>query len=219
MLERQRGSGKSSILKLLIRKLSPKDGWLYLNFEDPYFLEHNQPQIIEELLETKINYLNEVSKYLFFDEIQNINQWESVVRKLRDSGKYKIFVTGSSSKLLSRELSSLISGRHLSHTLYPLSFGEFLSFRQIEIKNKKDLILQEKFLLKNFFQYLLVGGYPEIVLTENQELVKQYYQDIIQRDIIKRYDIREKELLEKMGVFLITNSGRTVSSRSLSRQY
>ncbi|MBI4226141.1 ATP-binding protein, partial [Candidatus Roizmanbacteria bacterium] len=209
-----RRSGKSSILNLLIKKLGLSN-FLFINFEDPYFVTHNEPQMIEELISVYKEYFSQDLKYLFFDEIHAVNHWESIVRKLRDGGNYKIFLTGSSSKLLSRELSTLLTGRHISYSILPLSFSEFLSFKKIKIEDKKDLILKEKTLLKNFDEYLLIGGFPEIVKTGNIALLKQYYFDIVQKDILMRYDVRQKNILEKMGIYLITNLSKTVSIESL----
>lgn len=213
-----RRSGKSSILKLLIKKLRLLD-FLFINFEDPFFVTNNEPKVVEELIEVYQEYFDKNLKYLFFDEIHTISHWENAVRKLRDSGKYKIFVTGSSSKLLGKELSSLLTGRHLSYEIFPLSFPEFLSFKGIELKNKRDVILKEKSILKNFDEYLSTGGFPEIVKTANMALLKQYYFDIIQKDIVMRYDVRQKDILEKMGIYLITNSAKTVSIESLKNTF
>lgn len=214
-----RRSGKSSIMKILIQKLKTKGNFLYINFEDPYFIDHNTPQIIEELVETYKEYYQTKLDYLFFDEVQNIASWEKAVRKLRDAGLYKIFISGSSAKLLSSELASLLSGRHLSYQLLPLSFAEYLVFQGISIEGKKDIILKEKALLKHFGQYLDWGGFPAVVLSRKLELLKQYYLDMIQRDIVKRYEIREKAVLEKMGVYLLTNSAKTISVSAIKNLY
>lgn len=214
-----RRSGKSSLLKLILRKLNPKDGFLYLNFEDPYFIEHNDPEIILEMVDTFKEYFQPGLKYLFFDEIQNIKSWEKAIRKLRDTNSYKIFISGSSSKLLGGEFASLLSGRHLSYTLLPLSFSEFLIFKKIEVDSKKDLIIKEKTVLRLFDEYLEKGGFPAVVLSKRPELLKQYYLDIVQKDIISRYDIREKSVMEKMGVFLLSNSAKILSLLSIQKLY
>lgn len=214
-----RRSGKSSIFKLLIKNLPSGASWLYINFEDPFFVDANSPRIIEQLIDVYHGYFSKTLRYLFFDEIQNIKQWETAIRKLRDSGKYKVFVTGSSSKLLSGELASLLSGRHLSYQVWPLSFAEYLNFQGLPVLSQKDLILKETVLIKHFDAYLKEGGFPEAVLTHNQTLVRQYYEDIVQLDIVKRYAIREKEALEKMGIFLMSNSAKIVSVSSLKKLY
>lgn len=214
-----RRSGKSTILKLLINKLNLNNNYLFINFEDPYFVTNNKSEIIEEIILTYEEYFDKKLEYLFFDEIQNILNWEKVIRKLREINKYKIFITGSSSKLLSTELSSLLTGRHLSYSVMPLSFVEFLSFKQTIINSKKDLILNEKIILKNFDNYLLIGGFPEIAKTENISLLKQYYFDIVQKDIIMRHDVRQKDILEKIGIYLISNTSEIISIESLKTTF
>lgn len=214
-----RRSGKSTLMKILVQKLKPKGGFLYINFEDPYFIDHNAPQILEELVETYREYYQKELTYLFFDEVQNINSWEKAVRKLRDGGQYKIFISGSSATLLSGELASLLSGRHLSYQLLPLSFAEYIDFQGIPIQGKKDIVLKEKTLLKQFGEYLDWGGFPAVVLSRKQELLKQYYVDMIQKDIVKRYQIREKAVLDKMGVYLLTNSAKTISVSAIKNLY
>ena len=214
-----RRCGKSSILKLLIQKLRLQDNFLYINFEDPFFIDHNHAQIIEELITTYQDYFNAGLRYLFFDEVQAIDQWEKAIRKLRDSGQFKVYVTGSSSKLLSSELASLLTGRHLSYKLHPLSFREYLAFKGISPLSKKDVILKAGTLLKNFTDYLAIGGFPEIVLTGNQTLLKQYFFDIIQKDIVMRHSVRETAKLEKMAVFLMSNASKIISLESLKKTF
>jgi uncharacterized protein len=214
-----RRSGKSSVLKLLIKKLDKNKSFLYVNFEDPFFIENNTAPCIEILIDTYSEYFDKNLYYLFFDEIQNVKNWETAVRKLRDSGKYKIFVTGSSSKLLSKELSSLISGRHLTYNVFPLSFAEYLDFKRVNVKTKKDLIIKKNSLLKMFQKYLETGGFPQVVLFENIELIKQYFNDIVQRDIVSRYEIRDMEALKRIGIYLTSNISKTLSLRKVAADY
>ncbi len=214
-----RRSGKSSILKLIIQRLNLNDNFLFINFEDPFFVGNNEPQILEEIIAVFKEYFNPKLKYIFFDEIQEIVHWERILRKLRDAENFKIFITGSSSKLLSKEASYLLTGRHLSYSVFPLSFQEFLAFRQIILSEKKDFILKEKTILRAFEEYINIGGFPEIALTKNQELSKTYFFDILQRDIIRRYDIREKEILEKIAVYYLSNAGKIISIESLKNSF
>lgn len=211
-----RRSGKSSILKLLIRKLKTNN-YIYINFEDPFFISNNNPEIIEKILELFKEHFNSNLKYLFFDEIQEIQNWEKIIRKLRDAEDYKIFITGSSSRLLSKEISSLITGRHLSYQVFPLSFREFLTFNNMEIFAKKDIMLKKTEIYKNFNKYLEIGGFPEPVISKNQELLKNYFYDILEKDIVRRYDIREKGVLERLAVYLMSNSGKISSIESLKK--
>jgi uncharacterized protein len=214
-----RRSGKSSILKLIISKLKNPAKSLYLNFEDPFFITHNRPETIEEMIEIYKIHFNPDLKFLFFDEIQAIDKWESAIRKLREGGFYKIFITGSSSKLLSSELSTLLTGRHLSLNVFPLSFSEFLDVRGVAWKTQKQRALGQAKIEKEFDSFLKWGGFPEIVKTRNAPLLKTYFYDILQKDIVSRYDIRDKAALEKMAVFVLSNSAKIVSLESLKNSF
>ena len=214
-----RRSGKSSVLKLIAKSLPDPDSWLYVNFEDPYFSGDNKASVLENIVEVYTRYFSEKLKYLFFDEIQNIDSWERTVRKYRDGTDYKIFITGSSSKLLSGELSTLLTGRHVSLSLMPLSFKEYLSFKGITVEGNKDLFMKSGELKRAFPEYLSYGGFPQVVLTDQRELLKSYYGDIVEKDIIGRYDVRDKNTLEKIGLFMMSNASKTLSPTSLKKMY
>lgn len=212
-----RRSGKSSILKLVIKKLGLDDNFLYINFEDPFFAANNSARVIEDLVEVFLEYFNKDLRYIFFDEIQEIFGWEKALRKFRDAKEYKIFITGSSSKLLSSEIATMLTGRHLSYKVFPLSFAEFLTFKGVSALSKKDRILNEQPIVKNFDEFLLIGGFPEAVITGEKELLKNYFYDILQKDVIARRNLRDKGALEKMGVYLLSNSGKMISLESLKK--
>ncbi|MDX9856146.1 MAG: ATP-binding protein [Candidatus Moranbacteria bacterium] len=214
-----RRCGKSSLLKLIISRFGMSDNFLYVNFEDPFFIENNEANIIEELISVYKEHFNGSLKYLFFDEIQEIENWEKAVRKLRDGGDYKIFITGSSSTLLSKELSSLITGRHITTRMMPLSFQEFLFFEKIEVNSQKDIILKEAIIRKKFSEYMETGGFPEIVVSKNKELLKNYFYDFLQKDVVVRHKVRDQEALEKMAVFLMSNSGKIISIASMKKAF
>ncbi len=214
-----RRSGKSSLLKLIINRFDMTDNFLYVNFEDPFFIENRDANVIEELIEVYNEYFSKNLKYLFFDEIQEIENWEKVIRKLRDGTNYKIFITGSSSVLLSKELSSLITGRHLTTKMLPLNFREYLFFEKINIDSHKDIVLKEKIINKKFEEYMSIGGFPAVVLNNNRELLKDYFYDFLQKDIVARYDIRDKDAIEKMAIFLMSNSSKIVSISSMKKAF
>ena len=214
-----RRSGKSALLKLIYKKIAALGAGMFINFEDPFFIENDQPQVIDDIIKIYREYFNPDLKYVFFDEIQNITGWEKAVHKLREGGGIKVFITGSSAKLLSRELSTLLTGRHLSYYLLPLSFLEFLAFNNVAVKSKKDLVLQSTKLKRLFDEYLRLGGFPEVVLTKNEELLKQYYLDILNKDIMGRYNIRQKSAVEKLGVYLISNATKIISLASLKKTF
>jgi len=210
-----RRSGKSSILKLVIKELKLLDNFLYINFEDPFFVANNSARIIEDLVEVFLEYFNTGLRYIFFDEIQEIFGWEKALRKFRDAAKYKIFIAGSSSKLLSSEMATSLTGRHQSYRVFPLSFLEFLAFKGVAALSRKERILNEQKIVKNFDEFLAIGGFPEAALTGKKELLKNYFYDILQKDVAARREIRDKGALEKMGVYLLSNSAKIISLESL----
>lgn len=215
-----RRSGKSSIMKLIVDKLGlKKNDFLYINFEDPFFIENNNPLVFEEIVAIFREYYSSKLKFLFLDEVQEIKGWEKAVRKFRDGENFKIFLTGSSSKLLSKELATLLTGRHKTYNILPLSFVEFLIFRKIKIDTPKDLILQDKKIKKQFLDFLTLGGFPEPVLGNDQQLLKEYFYDILQKDIMVRYQIRERETLEKIAIYLLSNIGKPISVEVLKQTY
>lgn len=212
--------GKSTLFKLITQKLKLREtDYLYINFEDPFFIENNSSQIIEEIIITFKTYFSKELKYLFFDEIQNIENWERAIRKLRDLENYHIYISGSSSKLLSKELGSSLTGRHISKIIYPLSFKEYLSFKNIKYENKKDLLTKKKEYEKYFKQYLENGGFPEIVINNDLELLKNYFYDILYKDIVARYEIRDTQNLEKIAYYVISNFTNKISYQSLRNSY
>ena len=143
-----RRSGKSTIMYQLIKQLIdrgiPRGNTLHVNFEDPRFYGELNPQFMSKLFDAYTMVLRPKGKvYIFLDEVQNIAGWEKFVRFLVDQQKHAIYVTGSSSSLLSKELGTLLTGRHLDLTIYPLSFGEFLFFKGIKSDNQLDLLSQK----------------------------------------------------------------------------
>ncbi len=212
-----RRSGKSSLMKLIcidiIKKLnvSPAN-ILYLNFEDERFIEFTVKDF-EKLYEIFLE-LNtpKGKKYFFLDEIQNIKGWERWVNRIYEFEDIKIFLTGSNATLLSSEISTALTGRNRQLTNWPFSFKEFFVLRKHSL-NEKDFYLREKKIkLKNLFkEYLVFGGFPEVLKIKDTTLLEQYFKDIIYRDAISRYSIRNPKELRELCLYLISNIG-TISS-------
>lgn len=212
--------GKSTMFKLIIDKLKLSENeYLYINFEDPFFIENSSSNIFEQIIETFKIYFSKDLKYLFLDEVQHIQNWERAVRKLRDFENYHIFISGSSSKLLSKELGSSLTGRHISNIIYPLSFREFLDFRGVKFKSKKDVLINRIMFEKYFNEYLELGGFPEVVVNNNLDLLKNYFYDILYKDIVARYEIRDTSNLEKIAYYVLTNFTNKISLQSLRSNY
>lgn len=151
-------------------------------------------------------------KYIFIDEIQNIAQWEKAISSFFGENIYDIYITGSNANLLSCEFSTLLSGRYIEFQLFPLSYIEFLEFKNIKIENSE----------KEFYSYLKYGGFPVIHhLDDNEELIFQYlgslYNTILLKDIILRYNIRNAQLFENVTKYVFDNIGNIFSSRSISK--
>lgn len=194
--------GKTYLLFLLIEKIK-KEAFIYFNFEDERLPETTE--ILTELINTIDELHAKRPKYLFLDEIHIIPGWGKFLRRIMDQG-FKIFVTGSSSKLGLLEIPTELRGRTINRTLFPLSFPEYLRFKNIEFE---DLHTRTKLEIKRIFrEYLVYGGFPEIYDSnelERREILQEYYRTLVQRDLIDRYNIREEALLNST-IKLLLNS-------------
>ncbi len=194
-----RRCGKSTLMRQLITGI--QSDFAYLNFEDPRifgFEISDFPKLDEVFGE-------EIPTY-FFDEIQNVPGWEVYVRQLHDRG-HKVFVTGSNASLLSSELGTRLTGRHLAHEIFPFSYSEFLAYSQLQDNTE------------NFTEYLLSGGFPEYLRDRNPEVLQNLLKDIVFRDIAIRYGIKNTKTLMDITLFLISNVGKTTSFNSLRKAF
>jgi predicted AAA+ superfamily ATPase len=217
-----RRSGKSTIMRQMAKELIKEVGGkntLIINFEDERFTERN----LNTLIDTYNCYLEKVKPtgkkpFIFLDEIQNINEWERFVRGIHERKEAKIVVSGSSSKLLSAELATLLTGRHILFNLYPLSFKEFLFFKNIPINSEIDIVSKRTEIKKLMSEYLEIGGFPEIVLSsEKKRIILGYFETIISRDIIERFNIREREKIRTLAKFYLTNIASPITFNKISR--
>jgi len=207
-----RRSGKSTLLNQI---MATKKDWCYVNFEDERFIEF-QAQNFEMLNEVLIEIYGNPKIY-FFDEIQNIEKFETFTRRLQDQGK-KIIITGSNATLLSKELGTRLTGRYKSFEVYPFSFKEYLTFKEQIINKEKVYLAETKVqLLKLFKEYLLNGGMPEYLKNKDPEYIKTVYNNILYRDIIARYGIRQQRTLKELATILATNISLTITYNSLKK--
>jgi predicted AAA+ superfamily ATPase len=209
-----RRCGKTSLFhqtiqKLLDRKV-PLSRLLYIHFEDERIHPFSQEDW-ERLLESHHELYPESvghRKYLFLDEVQEIPLWEKFVRRVSDSGEFQVFVTGSSSKLLSREIATSLRGRTLSYFLMPFSFREFLDFKNLKLPihwEHSDLRHKIKSL---FFEYLQFGGFPEILDKEESikiRILQEYFDLIFYKDIVERHRLRNQALMRELMRYLLSN--------------
>lgn len=213
ILKGVRRCGKTTIakqlMKNLLKKKIKKEQILYVNFEDMNFADKLQVQLLDEILQAYLEYTKNKEKiYCFLDEVQRIQNWERWIRTKYDQNqKIKFIITGSSAHLLDRELSTLLTGRNLTFEIMPLSFKEFKMFNT---KGKLE-------------EYLKFGGFPEVVLEESEErkirLLNQYLVDIIHRDIVDRYRIRNAHELIAIAKYLVSTPGSKVSVNKLSKVF
>lgn len=156
--------------------------------------------------------------YCFFDEIQEIEGWESFVERIMRSENCEVFITGSSAKMLSKEIATQMRGRSLSWELFPFSFGEYLRFSGIE--KKKDLTSKERLIIqKAFDEYWECGGFPETAGIEKQLRIKihqEYFNAILYRDLIERHDIAHPKALTDLAAWLIDNNSSLYSINNLT---
>ncbi len=198
-----------TVLKLLNEGVD-RSSILYVNFEDDRLLPLNE-QKLAKLVDAfySLHPENHEKKcYLFLDEIQNVENWPIVIRRLHDSKNVEIFLTGSSAKLLSKEIATSLRGRSLSVEIWPYSFEEFIRAKKLEMDrslyDKKTLDI----LAKVFLQYLSEGGFPEVT-SFNQDVRHQILQDyldiVIYRDIIERHNIKNPTLIKHMILSMVYN--------------
>lgn len=204
--------GKTFLLFLLMKEIK-NEFFVYFNFEDERIPE--ETEVLTELIYAMEELYNKQPSYLFFDEIHIIPGWGKFLRRILDKG-YKIFVTGSSSKLGLKEIPTELRGRTINYTLFPLSFSEYLHFKEVKIGGL--LALKEIEIKRVFREYLTYGGFPEIYDAdeiERKEVIQEYFRTLVQRDLIERFDIREEALLNDT-VKLLLNS-QTVSISKMTK--
>ena len=221
-----RRAGKSYLMRLIWQKLAQEqklseDNFLYFNFEDERLLRFRSVDF-ELLLESYFDLFTPQKNkkiYLFFDEIQNIAGWEKFLNRLREDARYKIFVTGSNATLLSKEIGTALTGRNYPITLFPLSFREFFEFKLQRKATEKDFYdLEKKVALKKLFRhYLENGGFPEVVIQNFRPLLQEYLKNIIYRDIVLRYKIKNETNLREIVDFIVSNIGTILSLEKISR--
>ena len=210
-----RRSGKSTLLKILTQelKLGEKE-YLYVNFNDERLISFSSEdfQKILDFLEEQ-NYKKNC--YLLIDEIQEVNNWEKWIDRVKE--KHLAIITGSNSKLLSKEISTILTGRSINVGLYPFSFREVLKAKMILLDNARvDLKVQSK-IRATFSYYLESGGIPKAVIDNDERLLGELYENIVYRDIIKRFNYRLEKPIKEISNFLLANTSKELSFRTVSK--
>lgn len=205
-----RRSGKSVILRQIMDELKAngveESQIIYINFEDfQYSFIVNAEQLYQHICEQR---KNEKKYYLFFDEIQMVDEFERVINSFRATWDVSIFITGSNGKLLSGELATLLSGRYVSFRVAPFSFREYCEIRQILKPSDEDLI-----------EYMNWGGMPQrfsmIGETETRTFLQDLYNSIVLRDIVQRTGAKEVDLINRIMEYLMQNPSQTFSAKGI----
>lgn len=209
--------GKSVMLELIKQELIESGvnpiQFISINFED---LSYSHLQTAQSLHDEITRHAKEIGGkvYLFFDEIQEVKDWEKCINSFRVSLDCDIYITGSNAKLLSSELATYLGGRYVEFVIYPFSFKEFMElFRTIYPNNS---------IQQCFQKYLITGGMPYLAnIRYEDEPSKQYLHDLFNsvqlKDIVKRNKIRDVDLLERIIAYVIANVGTTFSASSLAK--
>jgi predicted AAA+ superfamily ATPase len=195
-----RRCGKSTLLKQIMQI---RTDYCYINFEDERLLSF-RAEDFGTLDEVLIEEYGPAGTY-FFDEIQNVEKFETFVRRLQDSGK-KVVITGSNASILSQESGTRLTGRYKLFEIFPFSFTEYLRFQKITVRKESLYLTEEKVnLIKAFSQYAGQGGMPEYLRNNDPDYIKTLYDNILYRDIIARYSIRRQRLVrELVGILAST---------------
>lgn len=211
-----RRAGKSTLLINHIRHLTGQGidskAFLFVNFEDPRFNGDMNSSLLEQIYEVYKEFVNhDLKPHIFLDEVQHVEQWEKWVLTGYELKRAHFYVTGSSSKLLSREFGTALSGRFLAINVFPLGFDEYLMFKNLPSPNIKNLIIQKIVFKKAFNDFLKSGGFPKpIALDEEmrrQEII-MYYETIILKDIVARHRLKNYDSVKKVAFYLLSNIGK-----------
>jgi uncharacterized protein len=219
-----RRSGKSTLLFQMINELVSNGinvkNIMYLNFFDDRFTEikaKGLSTVIEAYYSIYPEKKGSEEVYFFFDEIQEVPEWEAFVDRILRTEMCKVFITGSSAKMLSKEIATSMRGRSLSFEVFPFSFSEFLKY-----KGHNDLVMttKNKLIIQNDFEeYFSKGGFPEVRNEQNSDRIiihQEYFRTIMWRDVIERYNLSNPQAVIQLGYRLMTSCASLYSLNRLT---
>ncbi|MBE5805564.1 MAG: ATP-binding protein [Clostridiales bacterium] len=210
-----RRSGKSVLMMQIIEELKEKgikeDHIIYINFEDYDYTDYTKPKEFNKYVKEKIK--DKKKYYLFFDEIQNVQDFEKVINSFRATMNVSIFITGSNSKVLSGDLSTHLAGRYISIKIMPFTFLEYIDLQKSQgINKEKD---------EAFSEYIEWGGMPQIYnstsIQERKMYLRDLYNTVILKDIVERNIIKDVNLLNRVIQFMMENVGGVISANSITK--
>ncbi len=210
-----RRCGKSTLLRQIIKNFCKDEDFYYITFEDERLL--NFPANEFNRIYLALLHLYGKKKTFLIDEIQNIDKFELFVRRFNDDG-FKMIITGSSANLLSRELGTRLTGRHVDLVLKPFSFKEFLILKNFKTNPNNSYTTEEiSKLLRYFSEYLLKGGMPEYLIYDDTDFISKTYEDTVVKDIAIRHNITNVKILREFYQYLITNAASKFSYNNLKK--
>jgi len=216
--------GKTFLTKQFLNLKSKEtnaENTLYVLFEEPKFEPYLKTGLLEEIYQAYRTYVNRNGLvYLVLDEVQNLPGWEKWVRMALERGeKIKIIVTGSSAKLFSRELATILTGRTLTLKVFPLNFKEFLSFKGLAFEKEYELLGKKEEVRKLLTEYLTYGGFPQVVLQADtavkEDLLKELFEGIIYRDVVFRHKIRDGNQVRTTAEIALSHFASLLSANRL----
>jgi hypothetical protein len=221
--------GKSTLAKLMIKELLQEveaKNIFFINLEKPAFIPFKEDATyLEKIFDEYLKLANpDISKkiYFFIDEIQIFKNWEVFIKSRYENSNIKFIITGSNSSLLTSNYATVLTGRVLKLRLYSFNFKEFLHYKKIDISSKL-LIVKNKIDIKRAFdEYMKWGGYFSVISNENEEIKKEILkniaEDIILKDIVPRYNIKNSSQIRDMFFYIVSNATNTVNYSTLSNK-
>lgn len=207
-----RRCGKSSMLFLIKEAMELSEPRIcYCNFDDERIIAY--PALLNDIYALHIE-MYHTEPVFFFDEIQQAEGWEKFANRMYEQG-HKLFVTGSNATLLSSEISTSLTGRNKVMELFPFSFSEYLRLLKKDYTIEKLSVKQRSLLLGELSAYMMVGGFPLVILENDLDIAHTLFQDILYRDILVRYRLTNVDEVRQIALFLASNTGKLFSYSTL----
>ena len=211
-----RRCGKSVVLLQIMDELKNKginpSQIIYINFEDEEYSFIKNDKNLHEFVKSKI--IDDEKYYLFFDEVQNVENWEKAINSFEATKNVSIFVTGSNSDLLSGELATHIAGRYVSFKIYPFTFKEVCELKEIKSREETE---------RAFEDYIKWGGMPQRFVLTDENQTKTYlsdiYNSIVIKDIVERFGIKDLDLFNRVIEYIVTTPSQNFSADSLVKYF
>lgn len=210
-----RRCGKSSLMLTIIEELIESGvdsrNIIYINLDKRGYKNIKTPNQLEKIIDDLS--VSDGLKYLFIDEIQNVDNFEEIINAFREDGDFSIFITGSNSYLLSGELITKLTGRYIEFEMYTLTFEEYIGMKKYLGKEINPNLTKE------FDQYILEGGFPKTLqydsVNDKRTYIKSVISEILEKDIKRRVKVNNVSVFEKVKTYIINNFGATMSIKNI----